>query len=83
MNRTYFNFKMKFAQNSGIEYLLEYPFVPSAKLHKLLSTSIVGPKFETRSSFPNIIFKSSVLFLLCIPNFIKIRLYLKLVTKSA
>ena len=35
MNRTYFNFKMKFAQNSGIEYLLEYPFVPSAKLHKI------------------------------------------------
>ena len=44
MNRTYFNFKMKFAQNSGIEYLLEYPFVPSAKLHKITKYFNCGTK---------------------------------------
>ena len=47
-----------------------------------LSTSIGGPKFGSRSSTPNSIIKINVFSLLWIPNFMKIRLYLKRGPKS-
>ena len=54
------------------------PFVLSSQLH----IPIVGPKFRTRSSIPNSIFKISIFSLLWIPKFIKTSLYLTRVTKS-
>ena len=77
--RTYFYF---YPESRQWLYIRIFHLFLLPNFIKLLSASIVGPKFETRS-IPNSIFKTRVFSLLWIPNFIKIRLYLKGGNKSA
>ena len=46
--RANFNFKMKFTQNPGNEYLLEYSICSSAKLQKIAKYFNCGTKLNSK-----------------------------------